>query len=85
MRTRHVLAAFSLIALAACDNENHEAPVADNQPEGAAYLAVLPDKPETTIRGNITAVTAPDLRGVVFSVAMEGLPTEGGPFRKSSN
>lgn len=83
MRTKHILAAVSFAALALCDNENHEAPEAKNQPEGAAYVAMLPDRPDTTIRGNITAVTSPNQKGVVFSLDMEGLPLEGGPFRKS--
>lgn len=84
MYTKHILATVSFAVLALCNNQDHVAAEAKNQPEGAAYVAMLPNRPDTTIRGNITAVTSPDGKGVVFSLDMTGLPLEGGPFRKSS-
>jgi hypothetical protein len=51
-----------------------------NNPEGAAYRAVVADN-AMGITGSITAVSAGD-KGVEFAVDFENLPTEGGPFRR---
>ena len=81
MLRRALFSSLALAAFARADNQNHEAPVTENNPEGAAFVAMFPNRPDTTIRGNITAVTAPGGLGVQFAVDIEGLPMEGGPFR----
>ncbi|KAJ2896098.1 uncharacterized protein MKZ38_005889 [Zalerion maritima] len=60
----------------------------ENNPPGAVYKAVFGENPFFTpdtpaggpVVGEFSAVTAPDGVGVMFKVALENLPTEGGPF-----
>ena len=56
------------------------APVQSGNPLGASYVAVLPNKPSTNVRGSIVASTAPGGVGVSFAVSLSGLPSSGGPF-----
>ncbi|KAF2034927.1 Cu,Zn superoxide dismutase-like protein, partial [Setomelanomma holmii] len=56
------------------------APKVTGNPAGASYVATLPIKEGSPIRGSISAVTAPDGVGVKFSVSFSGLPATGGPF-----
>ncbi|KAF2276073.1 uncharacterized protein EI97DRAFT_433486 [Westerdykella ornata] len=54
------------------------APVASNSPEGASYVATLPEK--GTVRGSITGISGPNGEGTKFQISVSGLPAEGGPF-----
>jgi hypothetical protein len=56
------------------------APKISDSPAGASYVATLPIKEGSPIRGSIAAVSAPDGVGVKFSVSFSGLPATGGPF-----
>ncbi|KAF2833331.1 Cu,Zn superoxide dismutase-like protein [Ophiobolus disseminans] len=56
------------------------APKVTGNPAGASYVATLPVKEGSPLRGSIQAVTAPDGVGVKFSVSFSGLPSSGGPF-----
>ncbi|KAK3995504.1 superoxide dismutase [Cladorrhinum sp. PSN332] len=64
------------------------ATIVTNNPIGVVYKATLPEKawfasayPEGgNIEGDITAVAAPDGKGVVFTVKLSNLPKEGGPL-----
>jgi len=56
------------------------APKVTGNPAGASYVATLPVKEGSPLRGSIHAVTAPDGVGVKFSVSFSGLPATGGPF-----
>lgn len=47
-----------------------------NNPPGASYIAVF----EGRVTGEVTAESAATGKGVVFSVTVNGLPKEGGPF-----
>ncbi|KAF2093042.1 Cu,Zn superoxide dismutase-like protein, partial [Rhizodiscina lignyota] len=80
MLVQTIFSALAAATIATAANQNHTASIANDNPAGAAYMARLPDRPDTTIRGNITAVTDPDGNGVLFAVDLEGLPMEGGPF-----
>ena len=52
-----------------------------DNPQGAAYQGVVANNP-MGISGAITAVSAGD-KGTEFAVDISGLPSQGGPFRKS--
>lgn len=54
------------------------APQISDSPEGASYVATLPEK--GTVRGSIIGVSGPNGKGTKFSIAVSGLPAEGGPF-----
>jgi hypothetical protein len=56
------------------------APKVTGSPIGASYVATLPAKEGSPLRGAITAVSSPDGVGVLFSVSFSGLPATGGPF-----
>jgi len=53
-----------------------------NDPAGAAYQAVIPVGKYGTVQGTVTAVSAGE-QGTQFEIDFSGLPTTGGPFRKS--
>lgn len=61
------------------------ATVVTNNPQGAVYVATLPEAAWTklpgggNIKGHVTAVAAPGGRGVIYRVHLTNLP-EGGPF-----
>lgn len=56
------------------------------------YKATLPDTAFTksaypnggNVKGSVYALSSPDGTGVIFKVKFSGLPSEGGPFSKSS-
>ena len=74
---------FSLLAAAAAAGaQSTPAPVVNSNPAGAVYVAELPDKNSTTVRGSVQIGSAPDGKGVQVSVSISGLPEEGGPFSK---
>ena len=52
-----------------------------NNPPGASYIAVF----EGRVTGEVTAESAATGKGVLFSVTVNGLPKEGGPFGMSAS
>ena len=63
------------------------ATVVENNPAGATYIAVLPEKgffmpndPHGNVKGSVSATASPDGVGVVYSVMVSNFPTSGGPF-----
>ncbi|CBX92803.1 hypothetical protein LEMA_P055090.1 [Plenodomus lingam JN3] len=56
------------------------APVITDSTPGAHFVGVLPHKANSNLSGSISAVSAPDGKGVRFTVSFAGLPAEGGPF-----
>ena len=73
-----ILSLFAAASLALAQTE--PAPVVANNPSGASFVAKLPTKEGSTLQGSVTAVSGTDGKGVLVSVAISGLPTEGGPF-----
>lgn len=73
---------FSVITAARAQNittgKLGDAAQITNNPPGASYVAVL----EGPVTGEVTATSAATGKGVFFSVTVNGLPTEGGPFGK---
>lgn len=57
-----------------------DAPVVENNPIGAQYIAVLPDKNDTTVRGAVAISTNSNGTGASVQVSISGLPATGGPF-----
>lgn len=74
-----VCALLSLAAAASAQSAQ-DAPVVTDSPAGASYVATLPNKEGSTVRGQIAGVSAPDGKGTKFAVAISGLPSTGGPF-----
>jgi hypothetical protein len=58
------------------------ATVQSSNPAGVAYIATLSATSKSNISGNVLALTSSDMVGVNFQIALTGLPSEGGPFRK---
>lgn len=54
-------------------------PVSGNSP-GTQYVAILPDKTDTTVRGAIQVASNSNSTGVDVQISMTGFPSEGGPF-----
>ncbi|KAF2463182.1 Cu,Zn superoxide dismutase-like protein [Lindgomyces ingoldianus] len=75
-----VLGAAAIASAQSATPSAANAPEVTGNPIGASYLAVLPEKAGSTVRGSISASSSPDGKGVLFQVALSGLPTEGGPF-----
>ena len=61
------------------------ATIVTNNPGGAGYVASLIPTSNSNIQGSVLALTSSDHTGVNFQVALSGLPSEGGPFRKPSS
>jgi hypothetical protein len=59
-----------------------DAPVVSNNPIGTQFVAVLPDKSDTTVRGTVMVDTNANGTGANVQVSISGLPKDGGPFRK---
>jgi hypothetical protein len=76
MRTQSMLSVLAVATAATAQTQ--PAPVVANNPVGAQYLAVLPDS--TTLRGSVQIQSCSTGMGVDVSVAVSGLPAEGGPF-----
>ncbi|KAF2131736.1 Cu,Zn superoxide dismutase-like protein [Dothidotthia symphoricarpi CBS 119687] len=74
-----VLAAASA-AVSAQSSTIVPAPVVTGNHMGPKYIATLPEKEGSTVRGSIAAMPATDGTGVKFDVSISGLPAEGGPF-----
>lgn len=76
-------AVFTLLAAASVVSAQSSivpAPMVSGSPAGASYVATLPVKEGSPLRGAITGVSAPNGVGVLFSVSFSGLPATGGPF-----
>lgn len=69
-----------LAAASAVSAQTQPAPKTSGNPAGAKYLATLPVKEGSPLRGSIAAESSPDGAGVLFKVSFEGLPAAGGPF-----
>ncbi|QIX01706.1 hypothetical protein AMS68_007223 [Peltaster fructicola] len=59
------------------------APVVNNNPAGVQYVAVLPDKNDTTIRGTVQISSAPNGTGVNVQISINGMVVSGGPYAYS--
>lgn len=74
----------ALLALAATATAQSStitpAPIVTGNPVGASYLATLPIKEGSPLRGSVQGSTGPDGVGVKFVVNFSGLPSSGGPF-----
>ncbi|KAJ8114516.1 hypothetical protein OPT61_g3623 [Boeremia exigua] len=80
MRSQILSLIAAASAVAAQSSVVVPAPVVSGNPEGASYVATLPEQTKYTVRGSVAAVTADDGTGVKFTVSISGLPAEGGPF-----
>jgi len=60
------------------------APIVTGNPIGSQYLAKLPDRNDTTVRGAVVINTSPDGTGGNVQVSISGLPGDGGPFSEDS-
>lgn len=69
-----LVASLSATALAA------HAVVVSGNPIGAQYLAKLPDRNDTTVRGAVVVNTNSNGTGADVQVSISGLPNDGGPF-----
>lgn len=69
-----------LAAASAVSAQTQPAPKTTGNPAGASYLATLPIKEGSSLRGSIAAESGPDGTGVRFKVSFSGVPTAGGPF-----
>ncbi|KAF1953333.1 Cu,Zn superoxide dismutase-like protein [Byssothecium circinans] len=69
-----------LAAATAASAQTTSAPIIAENPAGAIFVAELPDKKTTTVRGSIQIGSAVDGKGVEVSLSINGLPKEGGPF-----
>lgn len=85
MRSATLIAAVSGLALATAQSTTTpvtgalgDAPVVNDNPKGATYVATLPPAKGPT--GTVTAVAANNGTGVVFNVNVSGFPSSGGPF-----
>lgn len=76
MRTSSLLPLLAAATAASAQS----APVVQGNPVGAQYLAELPNKTTTTVRGSVQIQSAADGKGVDVSVAISGLPKGSGPF-----
>jgi len=54
-----------------------------NNPPGATYNAMLKGGPVSMAMGEVTAMSGPGGRGVMFNLTLMGLPMTGGPYSKS--
>lgn len=59
-----------------------DAPVVENNPIGTQYIAKLPDKNDTTVRGAVVVSSNSNGTGANVQVSITGLPDTGGPFSK---
>ena len=77
------IAATAAFVSAQVTGELGDAEVIRNNPIGATWVATLPDREDTTLRGTVRASSADDGVGVNFDLDITGLPVEssgGEPF-----
>jgi hypothetical protein len=79
MRTS-VLSLLAAASVVSAQSSTVPAPKVTGNPVGATYVATLPIKEGSPLRGAIVAESGPDGAGVKFKVAFSGLPATGGPF-----
>jgi hypothetical protein len=75
-----VLTLIAAASAVSAQSSTVPAPQITDSPAGASYVATLPIKEGSPLRGSVAAVSAPDGKGVKFSVSFSGLPATGGPF-----
>ena len=78
-----IVAASAAFASAQVTGELGDAEVIRNNPIGATWVATLPDREDTSLRGTVRASSAEDGVGVNFDLDITGLPVEssgGEPF-----
>lgn len=80
MRTSTFAILAAATAVSAQSSTVTPAPVVTGNPAGAQYVATLPVKAGSSIRGSVLGQTGPNGVGVKFSVSFSGLPETGGPF-----
>lgn len=61
-----------------------DAPVVEGNPIGTQYIAVLPDKNNTSVRGAVAINTNSNGTGANVQVSISGLPAKDGPYSKQS-
>ncbi|KAF2199010.1 Cu,Zn superoxide dismutase-like protein [Delitschia confertaspora ATCC 74209] len=79
MRSPIVAAVISTLALVQAQGST-VAPEVNTNPVGASFVATLPAKQGSALRGSVTAVSGANGKGVDFQVSLSGLPLSGGPF-----
>jgi hypothetical protein len=62
------------------EGSSTEAPVVDNNPIGTQYIAMLPNRTDTTVRGAVAVNSNSNGTGANVQISVSGLPAEGGPF-----
>lgn len=75
-----LLAAASMVAAQTSTMSFTPAPQVTDEPVGAKYIAMLPNKTGSALSGSIEGTTSTDGKGVQFDVSFSGLPATGGPF-----
>ena len=61
------------------------AKIIQNNPVGVSYIAQLPDRKDTSVRGSVVGTSNTNGTGVNFQVSLSGLPDPSlGPFSKSN-
>jgi len=73
---------FGLLASLSATAWATDAPVVSENPTGCRYLAKLPDRNDTTVRGAVIVTTNSNGTGADVQVSISGLPSDGGPFGK---
>ena len=62
------------------------AQIVEGNPAGVSYVATLPDRDDTNIRGSVVGTSNSNGTGVIFQISLSGLPDASlGPFRKFHN
>jgi hypothetical protein len=59
-----------------------DAMVIGNNPPMTSYVALFSRSDMSKIKGKVTVISGKDGKGVNFSLTVQGLPKEGGPFSK---
>ena len=60
------------------------AKIIENNPLGVSYIAQLPDRKDTTVRGSVVGTSNNNGTGVKFQISLSGLPDPSlGPFSMS--
>lgn len=57
-----------------------DAPVVQDNPNGTQYIAKLPDKSDSSVRGAVVVEASANGTGANVQVSISGLPATGGPF-----
>ena len=61
------------------------AKIIEGNPAGVSYIAQLPDRKDTTVRGSVVGTSNTNGTGVNFQISLSGLPDPSlGPFSKPS-